>query len=121
MEHILSRYIREFFFLEGHTVRYRKQHDFTAGLSTVTKHFGVTHDTNSSFNEKQLVDFISINFSRGFHRVPNGNLVQKHKILDLHSSILGWLEAYFSNRTHIINYMLLQKFLRGLYGCHCCF
>lgn len=92
IDHIHSRYIRVF--LEENNVLYHYYHGFRPVLSTVTELDEVTHDITSSFNEKQQVDLICIYFSKAFGRVPHERLVQKCKILGLHSGIVKWIEAY---------------------------
>ena len=103
LEHIIHSNIIKH--LEANTILSDKQHGFRKRRGCETQLVMVVNDYVKNLNNSQQVDTILLDFSKAFDKVNHRKLVIKMDHYGIGGKLLGWMNAFLSERTQqaIIN------------------
>ena len=75
-----------------------EQHGFVPYRNCMTNLLTSIEDWSTAIEEGKMFDLIYMNFSKAFDSVPHVRLMSKLNALGIDGEILGWIEAFLSNR-----------------------
>ena len=96
MEHIICKHI--LVHLEKHKILTDLQHGFRSGHSCESQLIITLNDLLQSFDNKQQVDMVILDFSKAFDTVPHQKLLHKIRNYGIDGKINLWLEQFLTNR-----------------------
>lgn len=75
-----------------------KQHGFRSGHSCESQLLLTVDDFMRSYDNKQQLDVIVLDFSKAFDTVPHKRLLHKLQHYGIHGDILSWIGAFLQDR-----------------------
>ena len=75
-----------------------EQHGFVPQRNCMTNLLTSIEDWSTMIDEGRVFDIIYTDFSKAFDSVPHARLITKLKALGIRGDILGWIEAFLTNR-----------------------
>ena len=96
MEHIICKHI--LIHLEKHNILTDLQHGFRSGHSCESQLIITLNDLLESFDNKDQVDMVILDFSKAFDTVPHQKLLHKIRNYGIDGKINLWLEQFLTNR-----------------------
>lgn len=98
MEKIIVRHIRNF--ISELPVISDRQHGFCPRRSTVSNLLSCLSSWTKSFNEKEPIDVIYLDYEKAFDKVPITRLLLKLDFIGIRGKLLKWIEAFLRHRTY---------------------
>jgi len=97
MEHIICSHIRTHY--DKYNALTTLQHGFRTRRSCVTQLLITTQDLISTFDRKEQIDMIILDFSKAFDVVPHYSLMNKLKHYGVRGKVNIWINEFLTNRS----------------------
>ncbi|CAH2108818.1 unnamed protein product [Euphydryas editha] len=97
MEKIIVKHIRQF--LSRHQIIGQQQHGFCPRRSTTSNLLSCLSSWVNSFNIRDPIDVIYLDYEKAFDEVPTGRLLQKLEFIGIRGKLLKWIESFLRQRT----------------------
>lgn len=97
MEKVIVHHIRKF--LASHKIIGEQQHGFCPHRSTVSNLLSCLSSWTASFNAREPIDVIYLDYEKAFDKVPTTRLLQKLEFIGIRGKLLSWIEAFLRQRT----------------------
>jgi hypothetical protein len=92
MEHVIASYLRQVW--DKNDWLYEGQHGFRPGYSCESQVITVCQDIAGSLDNGDMIDAITVDFSKAFDLVPHGRLLTKIANSDVNSRIVVWIKEF---------------------------
>lgn len=79
-----------------------QQHGFFKGRSVQSNLLKLTNEIFTCFENRGQMDVVYTDFSKAFDRICHAILLKKLTSFGIHSSVLGWIFSYLTNRKIIV-------------------
>ena len=76
-----------------------EQHGFVPNRNCMTNLLTAVEDWSSMIEKGMTFDLIYTDFAKAFDSVPHARLITKLKSVGIRGDLLGWIEAFLTNRT----------------------
>ena len=93
---VLTHYIQENFIISD------SQHTFISGKSTATNLIECINEWTKKIDAMEPVDILYIDLAKAIDSVCHAKLLRKLKQIGIGGTILAWLEAFLTTRTHYV-------------------
>lgn len=101
IEHIICHCVNEY--LEEHSILTKFQHGFRVCHSTIRELITITHSLSSALDKKGRVDFIFLDFSKAFDKVPCNKLILKLRKTGVPEIFVCCFSAYLTDRKQFLD------------------
>lgn len=96
LEHIICKFILNH--LEKYNIFTHLQHGFRSGHSCETQLINTMHDIMKSYDKKEQIDLVILDFSKAFDTVPHRKLLHKLSNYGIRGNINNWIRNFLMNR-----------------------
>ena len=100
MESIIKNHMMSF--LNKEKLLSSKQHGFMPQKSTVTQLVHCNSVWQWARNSKVTTEFIYLDFSKAFDKVPHDKLFKKLRCYGISENVLEWIKSFLSDRTQVL-------------------
>jgi hypothetical protein len=97
MEHVIASYLRQV--LDTNGWLYEGQHGFRPGYSCESQVITVCLDDADALDKGDMIDDITVDFSKAFDLVPHGRLLTKIAKSGMDSRVVVWIREFLLGRT----------------------